>query len=157
MSFVFDPLRQEKIDRMKSRYPQPQAMTLPLLWLVQEQAGWLVPECYDAVAQIAQTSPMEVYKVATFYTMFHLEPVGNHHIQVCKTLSCKLRGQDTIIAAIRAKLGIDVGQTTEDGRFTLSEVECLGSCGTAPMLQVNETNHENLTVEKLEMILKGLS
>lgn len=157
MSFAFTPTNLEKIEALRGRYPQPQALVLPLLWLAQEQEGWLKPEVFDAVAALAETAPMEVYRVATFYTMFHLSPVGIHHIQVCKTLSCKLRGQAAIVEALKAKLGIEVGETTADGRFTLTEVECLGSCGTAPIMQVNETNYENLSVEALEAILEALS
>lgn len=157
MSFAFTKANLAKIARLRERYPQPQALMLPLLWLAQEQEGWLVPGVFDVVATVSETSPMEVYQVATFYTMFHLSPVGKYHIQVCKTLSCQLRGQGAILSALKEKLGIDVGETTEDGRFTLSEVECLGSCGTAPMMQVNETNYEDLSVEALDAILEQLS
>jgi len=157
MSFAFTKANLAKIARLRERYPQPQALMLPLLWLAQEQEGWLTPGVFDVVATFTETSPMEVYQAATFYTMFHLSPVGTHHIQVCKTLSCKLRGQSAILSALKKKLGIDVGETTEDGRCTLSEVECLGSCGTAPMMQVNETNYEELCVEALDAILEQLS
>jgi len=157
MSFAFHDQTLEKIAALRERYPQPQALVLPLLWLAQEQEGWLKPGVFEAVAALAETAPMEVYRVATFYTMFQLEPVGTYHIQVCKTLSCKLCGQAEILAALEARLGIGVGETTGDGRFTLSEVECLGACGSGPMLQINETNHENLTVDKLERILEGLA
>lgn len=157
MSFAFNEKNLEKIAALRQRYPQPQALMLPLLWLAQEQEGWLKPGVFDAVAAVAETAPMEVYAVATFYTMFHLEPVGTHHIQVCKTLSCKLCGQSEILEALKTKLGIGVGETTGDGRFTLSEVECLGDCGTAPMMQIDETNYGNLSVEALVAILEGLS
>jgi len=157
MSFAFHEKHLDKIAWLRSRYPQPQALVLPLLWLAQEQEGWLTPGVFDAVGALCETAPMEVYRVATFYTMFHLEPVGTHHIQVCKTLSCKLCGQQAIVEALKAKLGIDIGETSADGRFTLSEVECLGACGAAPMMQIDETNYENLTVDGLEAILEGLS
>ena len=156
MSFAFHEENLGKIERLRGRYPHPQALMLPLLWLAQEQEGWLKPEVFEAVAALSGTSPTEVYQVAAFYTMFRLEPVGTYHIQVCKTLSCKLCGQGAILAALKARLGIDVGETTEDGRFTLSEAECLGSCGTAPMMQINGRNYENLRVETLETILKAL-
>ena len=139
------------------RWRCPQALTLPLLWLAQEQEGWLKPEVFETVAALTETAPMDVYRVATFYTMLHLEPVGIHHIQVCKTLSCKLYGQGAILAALKAKLGITAGETTEDGRFSLTEVECLGSCATAPAMQINDTYYENLTPETLGAILEGLS
>jgi NADH-quinone oxidoreductase subunit E len=156
MSFAFREEHLETIERLRGRFPQPQALVVPLLWLAQTQEGWLKPEVFETVADLSGTAPMEVYRVATFYTMFHFAPVGTHHIQVCKTLSCKLCGKDAILEALKAKLGIDVGETTEDGRFTLSEVECLGSCGTAPMMQINDRNYENLSVETLEAILEAL-
>ena len=135
MSFAFHEENLGKIERLRGRYPHPQALMLPLLWLAQEQEGWLKPEVFEAVAALSGTSPTEVYQVAAFYTMFR---------------------QGAILAALKARLGIDVGETTEDGRFTLSEAECLGSCGTAPMMQINGRNYENLRVETLETILKAL-
>ena len=97
-----------------------------------------------------------MYGIATFYTMFHLQPVGTYNIQVCKTLSCALNGQESILERIKTTLGIDVGETTADGRFTLTQVECLGSCGTAPVMQINDTLHEHLTAESVENILSEL-
>jgi NADH-quinone oxidoreductase subunit E len=157
MSFAFHEKNLAEIERLRSRYPQPQALMLPLLWLAQEQEGWLKPDVFETVAALSGTSPTEVYQIATFYTMFRLEPVGTYHIQVCKTLSCKLCGQNGIMEALKTILGIDVGETTEDGRFTLSEVECLGSCSTAPMMQINDRNYENLSTETIGTILEGLS
>ena len=157
MSFAFHEANLAKIERLRGRYPRPQAMILPLLWLAQEQEGWLRPEVFETVAGLIGVSPTETYQIATFYTMFRLEPVGTYDIRVCKTLSCKLCGKDGILEALKTRLGIDVGETTEDGRFTLSEVECLGSCGTAPMMQINDRNYENLSPETLEAILERLS
>lgn len=157
MSFSFTPDNLEKIEALKKRYPQPQALALPLLWMAQEQEEYITLDAIDVIAKTCDNAPMELYRVATFYTMFKLEPLGKHHIQLCKTLSCALCGKDEILNHIKNKIGIEVGETSEDGSFTLSQVECLGSCGTAPMMQINETNYENLTPEKIDQILEELS
>jgi NADH-quinone oxidoreductase subunit E len=157
MSFEFTQENLTKIEALKPRYPSLSALVLPLLWMAQEQEGYISLDAIEAIAVISHNPAMEVYRVATFYTMFHLKPVGTYHIQLCKTLSCALCGKGEILAHLKATLGIDVGETTTDGKFTLSEVECLGSCGTAPMMQINETNHEALSVEKVDQILKELS
>ena len=129
---------------------------LPALWKVQEQEGSISLEAMAAVAKYLGVHVSRVYGVVTFYTMFHHEPIGRYHIQLCKTLSCALCGKGEILEHLKERLGIDVGETTEDGRFTLSQVECLGSCGTAPVMQVNDTLYENLTPEKVDEILKEL-
>ncbi|MEA1919770.1 MAG: NADH-quinone oxidoreductase subunit NuoE [Campylobacterota bacterium] len=157
MSFTFTNENLEKIEALKKRYPSPKALALPLLWMAQEQERFISIDAIDVIAELCDNAPMEIYRVATFYTMFTLEPLGRHHIQLCKTLSCALCGKEEILNHIKTKIGIEVGETSEDGRFTLSQVECLGSCGTAPMMQINETNYENLTPEKIDAILKELS
>lgn len=129
---------------------------LPVLYLAQEEFGHL---SYDAIAYVAKLmgqSPARVHGVVSFYTMFNVKPVGRYHIQVCRTLSCALRGAERVTGLIRKTLGIEVGQTTADGKFTLSEVECLASCGTAPMMQINDDYYENLTEEKVSEILGAL-
>lgn len=157
MSFSFTPENLLKIDMLKTRYPSPQALSLPLLWMAQEQEGYISIDAIDVIAKVCDNAPMEIYRVATFYTMFNLEPIGKYHIQLCKTLSCALCGKEEILTHIKNKIGIEVGETSEDGRFTLSQVECLGSCGTAPMMQINETNYECLTIEKIDTIFKELT
>jgi len=157
MSFSFSLENLQKIEELKKRYPSERALVLPLLWMAQEQDGYISMDAIDVIASTCNDAPMEVYRTATFYTMFNLQPVGKHHIQLCKTLSCALCGKAEILEHLKSKLGIEVGDTTKDGRFTLSQVECLGSCGTAPMMQINKNNYENLTVEKIDEILKELT
>jgi len=157
MSFSFSLENLQKIEELKKRYPSERALVLPLLWMAQEQDGYISMDAIDVIASTCNDVPMEVYRTATFYTMFNLQPIGKHHIQLCKTLSCALCGKAEILEHLKSKLGIEVGDTTKDGRFTLSQVECLGSCGTAPMMQINKNNYENLTVEKIDEILKELT
>lgn len=138
------------------RYPEGRhkSALLPLLHIAQaESDGWLDVPVMNRVAEILGIKPIEVYEVASFYTMFHLEPVGKCLIEVCRTSSCWLRGAYDIVHHIENRLGIKDGETTPDGKFTLRTVECLGSCGTAPMLQIGEQYHENLTFEKVDALL----
>lgn len=147
----------EEIEKIKSRYPQgkQKSALIPVLHIAQaENDGWLSPEVMDYVASLLDIQPIEVFEVASFYTMFNLKPVGKCVIEVCRTSSCWLLGAEDIIKYIEKKLGIKEGQTTPDGMFTLKTVECLGSCGTAPMMQVGASYHENLTYEKVDKILE---
>jgi NADH-quinone oxidoreductase subunit E len=144
------------VDSIIRRYPEgrQKSALLPLLHLAQaEFDGWLSVPVMDYVASILHIQPIEVYEVASFYSMFNLKPVGKCLIEVCRTSSCWLRGNEDIIHHIEKKLNIKEGETTPDGKFTLKAVECLGACGTAPMLQIGETYHENLTMEKVEELL----
>lgn len=126
---------------------------MPTLWLAQEEFGYLSLEVMEYVAGLLELSPAFVASVASFYTMYYKKPIGRHHIQVCRNLSCELLGANRITDCLRKRLGIEVGETTTDGKFSLSEVECLASCGTAPMMQVNDDYVENLTPEStLEII-----
>jgi NADH-quinone oxidoreductase subunit E len=118
--------------------------------------GWLSPEVMDYVAGLLKLKPIEVYEVASFYSMYNLEPVGKCLIEVCQTGPCWLRGSDEIVSHLENKLNIKVGETTADGMFTLKTVECLGSCGTAPMLQCGAQYYENLTTDKVDALLKDL-
>jgi len=139
------------------RYPEGRhkSALLPLLHIAQADSnGWLSVPVMNRVAEILNIKPIEVYEVASFYSMFHLEPVGNCLIEVCRTSSCWLRGANDIVAHIEKRLGIKDGETSADGKFTLRTVECLGSCGTAPMLQIGEQYHENLTMEKVDQLLE---
>ena len=147
-----------EITELKGKYPDPRSALLPALEIVQREHGWLSEEVMREVGQAMDLPPTEVASVASFYTMFYTQPVGEHIIQVCTNISCSLLGAEHIVDYISRKLGLDVGQTTPDGKFTLLTVECLGSCGTAPMMQVDETYCENLTEEKIDRILEdGLS
>jgi len=156
MSFVFSNDNLEKIEQLKKRYPSPKALSLPCLWMAQYQEGMISMEAIEVIAEMTDIPPMEIYRVATFYTMFNLEPVGKYHIQVCKTLSCALCGKEEILTHLQKRLGIDTGGSTDDGRYTLSQVECLGSCGSGPVMQINDRYYENLTNERVDEILETL-
>ena len=148
----------ERIEHLKGRYPQAKSALLPVLHLAQrEHDGWLSDEMMAEVAEVMDLPPAEVRSVASFYTMFNRRPVGKHLVQVCTNLSCSLLGAEHIVEHLRRALGIEVGETTADGLFTLLEVECLGSCGTAPMMQVDDTYYENLTIERVDEILSQLA
>ena len=144
MSFTFNEIHEAQFQTLLPRYPQKSSLVLPSLWMIQYQEGYISSEAMQYLAQRLDVSHAHLYGVATFYTMFNLEPVAPYHIQVCKTLSCELCGKADIIKTIEDELGIKVGESTE--RFQLSEVECLGACGGAPMLSINEEYHENLTL-----------
>lgn len=148
-----------EIDRWIKKYPveQKQSAVMAALRIVQDQnRGYLTEPLMDAVAEYLQMPAIAVYEVATFYSMYELEPVGKHKICICTNISCMLCGSDTVVAHLSKKLGIKLGETTSDGRFTLKEVECLGACVNAPMLQIGEKYYENLTPEKLDEILDAL-
>ena len=146
----------KKLEDLKKRYPTSKALTLPVLWLAQEQFGWISGETIQYVAQLLNLPVSHVYSVLTFYTMFHPQEVGRYHLQVCTNVSCMLRGSDRIVSRLCERLKIKVGETTPDKRFSITEVECLGSCGTAPMLQANDRFYENLTVEGIDKLLQDL-
>jgi NADH-quinone oxidoreductase subunit E len=150
---------QARIREILGRYPADQRASaiMPALWLAQARFGFVSQEAIDLVARSIDVPESEVAAVATFYTMYHLEPVGRHVIQVCCTLSCSLMGAETLVRHIEQKLGIRVGETTPDGRFTLKKVECLAACGYAPMLQVNERRFdEHLTEADVDRLLDSL-
>jgi NADH-quinone oxidoreductase E subunit len=146
----------DKIDRLKKLYPTSKALTLPALWIAQEQFGWISPQTMKYIAGLLDLPLHHVYGVATFYTMFNTKPVGKYHLQICRNVSCQLMSSEKITDYICKKLAIKVGETNSDGRFTLSEVECLGSCGTAPMMQVNDDYFEHLTTDKVDKLLDEL-
>jgi NADH-quinone oxidoreductase E subunit len=153
MAVEFSAAAMKEFEAIIARYPKKEAAMLPVLYLAQREFGHIGQEAIDYVAKLMGQSSARVYGVVSFYTMFNTKPIGRHHIQVCRTLSCALRGAEMVTSTIKGKLGIDPGQTTPDGRFTLSEVECLASCGTAPMMQVNDDYYENLTEGKISEIL----
>lgn len=156
MALEFSPETYKKFEETVSRYPKKEAAMLPVLYLAQQEFGYLGPEAIAYVARLMEQSPARVHGIVSFYTMLTMKPIGRHHIQVCRTLPCALKGSEKITSFIGKNLGIDVGQTSADGRFTLSEVECLASCGTAPMMQVNDDYYEDLTEEKVAAILGRL-
>ncbi len=156
MAVEFSPETLEKFQETVSRYPKKEAAMLPVLYLAQQEFGYLSAEAIEYVARLMGQSPAKVHGVVSFYTMYNMKPIGRHHIQVCRTLSCALAGAEKITDFIKNKLAIELGQTTADGRFTLSEVECLASCGTAPMMQINDDYYENLNEERVTEILDSL-
>lgn len=146
----------QRCEETVAQYPNKAAALLPTLWLAQEEFGYLSPESMEYVASLLELPPAHVYAVASFYTMFHLQPVGKHLIQVCRTLPCTLGGADGLLQYLTNKLGIGEGETTPDQKFTLVTTECLGSCGTAPVLQLNDDYHEQLTPSAVEALLEAL-
>src|SRR5712671_3721463 len=146
---TFSPEVEAEIDRHLAKYPVKRSAILPLMFIVQRERGFLDPPGVAYLAKRLALRITDIWEVATFYSMIHTEPIGKYHIQVCRTLSCKIMGADKITEYCSQKLGIKTGETPADRRFTLSEVECLGSCGTAPMFQINFDYHENLTPEKV--------
>jgi NADH-quinone oxidoreductase subunit E len=153
----FSEEKLKKVNEIIARYPQgkQKSALIPVLHLAQEEnGGWLSAEAMDHVAELLQIKPIEVYEVATFYSMYNLKPVGKYLFEVCQTGPCMLKGSDQIIGYIKEKLGIGVGETTADGLFTLKTVECLGACGYAPMMQMGKFYKEHLTREKVDQIIE---
>jgi NADH-quinone oxidoreductase subunit E len=132
----------ERIERVAERYPNRKSAILPALHLAQEHYGWLPPEAFEAVAEALETTPAFCQSVASFYDMFHLQPMGQHLIQVCTNVACALNGAGEVLQEMEEQLGVHAGETTADGRFTLQTVECLGGCGTAPTVAVNHRFRE---------------
>jgi len=146
----------QKLEELKKRYPTLQALVLPVLWMVQEQEGYISEESMKHVATILNVPYGHILGVVTFYTMYHAKPMGKYHIEVCTNVSCLLRGCDKIVGHLENKLGMRMGETSKDKKWTISEVECMGSCGTAPMFAVGEEYYENLTPGKVDEILERL-
>ena len=151
----------EVVEEMRShlaKYPPERSRSalIPLLFVIQRERGWVDNPGVNFLANFLNLEVTDVWETATFYSMFNLHKVGRHHIQICKTLSCKIMGEPGITEHVCSKLGIHPGETTEDGKYTVSLVECLGSCGTAPMMQIGFDYHEDLTTEKVDKILDSL-
>lgn len=156
MPVQFSDTALAEVKRLVARYPEgkQKSALLPVLHLAQDEfGGWLSTEILDYVAALLKITPIEVYEVATFYSMYNLKPVGKHVFEVCQTGPCMLNGSDEIIDYIKEKLGIRPGETTTDGLFTLKTVECLGACGYAPMMQMGKNYREHLTREQVDQII----
>jgi NADH-quinone oxidoreductase subunit E len=156
----FSKQKLDKVKELVARYPEgkQKSALVPVLHLAQEEfGGWLSVETMDYVASLLQLEPIEVYEVATFYSMLNTKPTGKYVFEVCQTGPCMLSGSDEIIGYIKQKLGINVGETTPDGLFTLKAVECLGACGYAPMMQLGNNYREHLTPAKIDKIVEELS
>jgi NADH-quinone oxidoreductase subunit E len=156
MMFQFTEENLERINQELKKYPVKKPGVMAALYIGQEQHGYISNEVIEEVAKVLELTNEEVYGVVTFYTMYHQKPMGKHHIQVCTNVSCMLRGAFEIWGQVKGKLGIDNLEVTEDRNFSLEEVECMGSCGTAPMIAVNEDYYENLNTEKVAGILESL-
>lgn len=158
--FSFSTHNMKKIENILLQYPEDQrrSAVMPLLYLAQKQNNnWISKSAMDCIAKLLFLAPMEVYEVAHFYTMYNKQPVGEYLVQVCRTTPCWLRGSDKIAQACKEKLGIEFDQTTEDKKFTLREVECLGACVNAPVMQINDDYYEDLTTDNVVEILDNLT
>jgi NADH-quinone oxidoreductase E subunit len=173
MAWLVENRRQEQIERREEpylneemkldiakkyfpRYPTKRAVTLPALHHVQHHYGWIPMQAIEEIAEFLELQPAEVLDTATFYEEYWLKPKGKYLVQVCRSLACEICGHKELTQRVKDKLGIEIGETTADGKFTLVELECLGSCGTAPVALVNEVLHENLTAGNLEKVLDEL-
>ena len=146
----------DKVDRIFSQYPDKKSATLSLLHLAQAQEGYISGSVIDTIADLVECHPAIVMDCVSFYSMFFTKPQGRHKIQVCQTLSCSVNGADALVDHVTHKFSIKPGETTDDRRFTLMKVECLGSCGTAPVVQINNDYHEGLTNERFDELLESL-
>lgn len=157
MEIKFTEKNIKKLNEIKKHYPTAQAVVMPALWLAQEQYGWISVEIMKYIAELLNIPAEKILGIVKFYTMYNSKPIGKNHLQVCTNVSCMLNGSYDILDYISEKLNIKPGETTQDGNFTLTEVECLGSCGTAPMMQLNNYYEENLTKEKIDGLLTKIS
>ncbi len=156
MSVKFSEATLQEFHELATHYPVKRATLLPALWLAQKEFGYISHDVIEAVAELVEITPAQVEEVVSFYTMYLTEKPGRYHLQLCRTLSCWLRGSEEIAAMIEKKLNLRPGETTPDGFFSLQMVECLGSCHTSPVMQINEDYHENLTPETAEKIIDDL-
>jgi NADH-quinone oxidoreductase E subunit len=154
---MFSPQNLARIEELKARYQSPQSVILAALWMWQDEHGWISEEGMKYVANLLQIPYHHVYGVVTFYTMYNTSPVGKYKVEVCTNISCMLRGSAGLVSCLENKLKIRLGETTDDRRFTLVEAECLGSCGTAPVMQVGDQYYENLDEQIVERILEDLA
>lgn len=145
-----------RIEREMAKFPRKRGALLPALHLVQAERGWISPDTARALAELFEIRPVEVMEVVSFYNMFHARPTGRHEVRVCTNLPCSLRGARGLLRSLEAHLGVEAGETTDDGRITLGHEECLGACGYAPMMRVDETYHEGLDEARAKEILDAL-
>jgi NADH-quinone oxidoreductase subunit E len=153
----FPPEALARIEKILTRYPTRQAALLPVLWVAQETWGWISREAAEEVARILEVSPAHVDGVLTFYTMFNLRPAGKNLLQVCTSISCHLAGAGRLLEHCKKRLGVDLEETTPDGKFTVVEVECIAGCDRAPSMMVNDTYYEPMDEKKLDALLNKLS
>lgn len=156
MAVEFSEEARREFEEIRTHYPNNDATLLPALHLAKREFKIITPEVMEYVASVVGVDPIKVLNVTSFYTWYPREEEGKYVIQVCSTLSCSLMGAESVVQYLEGKLNIKVGETTPDGKFTLKKVECLGSCGTAPVMQINDDYYESLTEEKIDQILAGL-
>ncbi len=154
---MLTPENLKKVEELRKRYPESKALTLPVLWIAQEQEGWISEDMMKYIANLLNVPPAHVMGVVTFYTMYNSKEKGKYHIEVCTNISCMLRGSDKILETVENHCKTSVGKTSSDKKWTVSEVECMGACGGAPMLAIGEEYYENLTPEKTKELLEKLS
>jgi NADH-quinone oxidoreductase subunit E len=152
-SIEFNAVMEQVFQDLITKYPTREAALLPTLWLAMDQFGSLSDGVLEYVANRLELPPVRVFSVVEFYTMYQRKPVGRYHFQVCRNLTCTLRGSEPMIARLELKLGVRPGEVTEDGNYSLELVECLGSCGTAPVIRVNDTYYEDMTMESLDRVI----
>ena len=153
---VFSAAAEKRADEVIAQYPQKRSAVMPLLYIAQEETKFVTQQAVDWVASKLEMPPVQVWEVATFYTMYYKKPVGQYHVQICRTLPCALRGARKVSEYFHKRLGLQPGEIANDGMWSFEEVECLGSCGTAPMCQINDVFFENLTDEKLDVIVSRI-
>jgi NADH-quinone oxidoreductase E subunit len=156
MGFKFTEENKKKIEDAIKKYPHKNAAVMPVLYIAQDQDGWISQDVIREVALVLEMTAEEVLGIVTFYSMYHTKPAGKYHLQVCTNVSCMLRGASNIYEHVKDKLKIENGGVTDDSLFSLEEVECMGSCGTAPMIAINEDFFENLNIQKVDEILESL-
>ncbi len=156
--FAFTPEFLDRATRVMAKYPKGRqaSAVIPLLDFAQRQEGWVSRPAIEVIAKMLDMAPIRVLEVATFYTMFNLHPLGRHHVQVCTNLPCQLRGSDAVVRSCREKLGVDMGETTADGQFTLAEVECSGACVNAPVVQIGDDYFEDVDAAGMAKIIDAL-
>lgn len=153
MSIAFTTEELDRIESLKARYPDGKAAIMPVLWMAQQKWGWLSEDVMRYIGDVMQLPYAHVKGVATFYTMYFKKPMGRNHVQVCTNVSCMLRGGEQILQHVMGRLGVGNNEATPDGRYSIEEVECMGACGGAPMIAINETFYENVTVTQVDQLL----
>jgi NADH-quinone oxidoreductase subunit E len=154
--YLNDALKQYLTEKYFPRYPTKRAVLLPALHAIQHTYNWIPPQAMEEIAAFLELAPAEVIDTATFYEEYWLRPKGKYLLQVCRSLSCEVCGSDKLTDHIKSKLNLELGETTDDGQYTLVELECLGACGTAPVMLINEVLHENLTTEMVDQLIAKL-
>lgn len=156
MTIEFTPEELQEIEKLKAKYPDAKAAVMPVLWLAQKKFGWISTQVMELVGKTLDLPYSHVYGVATFYTMYFKKPMGKYHIQVCTNVSCMLRDGEKIYKHVLDELNLNNLETTEDGMFSIEEVECMGACGGAPMIAINEDYHENVDINKVDELISSL-